>query len=132
MRTVKNSLVKFIELFKSWGYRHLRIRALENLQNSSRWNAKHWGNIIERSVFYFEKIFKFSRTRFRKFLYPQLLNSSINFRKIFFPVPLLHRAPQLSYLQTTLTDRRDWKNPFFKFSRLWNVWTFDKRRRCPI
>ena len=31
--TEKNSLVNFIELFKSWGYRHLRNRVLENLQN---------------------------------------------------------------------------------------------------
>ena len=31
----KNSLVKFIELFKSSGYRHLRKRVLENLQNFS-------------------------------------------------------------------------------------------------
>ena len=29
--TEKNSLVKFIELCKSWGYRHLRNRVLQNL-----------------------------------------------------------------------------------------------------
>ena len=31
----KNSLVKFTELFKSWVYRHLHNRVLENLQNFS-------------------------------------------------------------------------------------------------
>ena len=29
----KNSLVKFLEVFKSWGYRHLRNRVLQILQN---------------------------------------------------------------------------------------------------
>ena len=31
--TEKNSLIKFMELFKSWEYRHLPHRVLENLQN---------------------------------------------------------------------------------------------------
>ena len=31
----KNNSVKFIEVFKSLGYRHLRNRVLENLQNFS-------------------------------------------------------------------------------------------------
>ena len=39
---------------------------------------------IESSAFYSEKFFKFSRTRFRKCLYSQLLNSSINFIELFF------------------------------------------------
>ena len=34
--TEKNTLIKFIELFKSWGYRHLRNRVLENLKNFSK------------------------------------------------------------------------------------------------
>ena len=38
----------------------------------------------ECSAFYIEKFYKFCRTLFRKCLYPQLLNSSINFTKIFF------------------------------------------------
>ena len=37
-------------------------------------------------AFYPEKFCKFSRTLFRKCLYPQLLNSSINFTKLFFSV----------------------------------------------
>ena len=35
MWTEKHSLVKFIEQFKSWEYRHLRNRFLENVHNSS-------------------------------------------------------------------------------------------------
>ena len=33
--TEKNSLVKFVEPFKSWGYRHLRNQVLEYFQNFS-------------------------------------------------------------------------------------------------
>ena len=40
----------------------------------------------ECSAFYIEKFYKFCRTLFRKCLYPQLLNSSLNFTKLFFSV----------------------------------------------
>ena len=40
----------------------------------------------ECSAFYTEKFCKFYRTRFRKCLYGQLLNSSINFTELFFSV----------------------------------------------
>ena len=40
----------------------------------------------EFSAFYIEKFYKFYKTLFRKCLYPQLLNSSINFTKLFFSV----------------------------------------------
>ena len=37
-------------------------------------------------AFYSENFCKFSRTLFRKYMYPQLLNTSINFNKLFFSV----------------------------------------------
>ena len=40
----------------------------------------------ERSALYIEKFYKFRRTLFCKCLYPQLLNSSISFTKLFFSV----------------------------------------------
>ena len=40
----------------------------------------------ECSAFYIEKFYKFCKTLFRKFLCPQLFNSSINFTKLFFSV----------------------------------------------
>ena len=43
---------------------------------------------LNTNAFYSEKFCKFSGTRFHKCLYPQLLNSSINFRGLFFPVYL--------------------------------------------
>ena len=35
--------IKFIELFKNWGYKHLRSRVLENLQDFSELTAEHSG-----------------------------------------------------------------------------------------
>ena len=37
-------------MFKSWGYRNLRNRVPENLQNFSEWNAEHLGKIIQSRV----------------------------------------------------------------------------------
>ena len=45
-------------------------------------------NFPECFAFYPEKFCKFSRTLFRKCLYPQLLNSSINFTKLLFSMYL--------------------------------------------
>ena len=62
--TEKNSLVKFIELFKSWGYRHLRNQVLEifiTLQDEMR-------NIQEKSLKVLNFILKnklYSTTFFR-------------------------------------------------------------------
>ena len=75
-----------MELFKSWRYRHLRNRVLENLKNFLDKNAELSMIFPECFAFYPEKFCKFSRTLFRKFLYPQLLNSSIDFTKLFFSV----------------------------------------------
>ena len=49
-------------------------------------------------AFYPEKFCKFSRTLFRKCLYPQLLNSSINFTKLFFSVKTFCKIKKLSYM----------------------------------
>ena len=43
----------------------------------------HWKFCI---LFYNRKFFTFSRARFRKCLYPQLLSDSINFNELFFSV----------------------------------------------
>ena len=40
--TGKNSSIKFIKLFKSWGYRHLRNRVLENLRNKVLENLQNF------------------------------------------------------------------------------------------
>ena len=73
IHTEKNSSIKFIELFKSWGYRYLRNQELSMIFH-------------EYFAFYSEKFCKCSRTLYRECLYPQLLKSSINFTKLFFSV----------------------------------------------
>ena len=50
--------------------------------------------MIESSAFYFEKFSKFSRTLFRKCLYPQLLNISINFIELFLSVHMSFLIPK--------------------------------------
>ena len=64
-------------------------------------------------AFYPEKFFKFSRTLFRKCLYPKLLNSSINFTKLFFSV-------FLTYLISTL------RSLFFLVLRI-TTWMFPRK-----
>ena len=82
--TEKISSIKFRELFKSWGYRHLPNKILENVQNCSEYDADLSIIFSECFTFYPEKFCTFYRTLFRKCLYPQLLNSSINFTKLIF------------------------------------------------
>ena len=50
----------------------------------------------ECSPFYIERFYKFYRTLFRKCLYPQLLNSSIDFTKLFFSV--LSKSESVKFL----------------------------------
>ena len=62
----KQSFIKFMELF------------IINIELSIIF--------LECSAFYIEKFYKFCRTLFRKWLYPQLVNSSINFTELFLSV----------------------------------------------
>ena len=65
-------------------------------------------------AFYPENFCTFSRTLYRKFLYPQLLNSSsINFTKLFFPCSPVSTYLCLKYKKNffqNLVNGRDDKN----------------------
>ena len=61
------------------------LRTYASLDCILEQNAEILMIFLECYAFYSEKFCKFSKTLFRKCHYPQLLNSSINLSKLFFP-----------------------------------------------
>ena len=80
----KNSSLNFTKMFKICGHRYFRNRILSKPQMFSDKSAELSSIFTEISTFHHEKFCKFSLTSFRKYLYPQFLNSSVKFNELFF------------------------------------------------
>ena len=97
--TKENSLIKFIELCNSWGYRHLRSTVQENLQNDRK---------VSDGKFDL-KIKKFNGSYFG--LHPNdklgVLAESFN-RRYLAQDSLMYRSAYIQYLRQVLVDYRVW------------------------
>ena len=91
--TEKKSSVKFIELFKNWGYVHSRNRVLKNVQKFSEQNAELTMIFPELKAFYSEKLYRFSTPWIRnceKPLFRMLFGNSLVNQQILLLVSIFH------------------------------------------
>ena len=88
-----------MKVVDNWKVKKIKIESELHGKNSSVKFIEHSWKIIESSWFYSEHCCEFSRTLL-KCLYPWLLNSSIQFTKLFFPYTVLQS--QIFWILETL------------------------------